>query len=139
MDMRKQHIGVMRGQGKTFHEIGTEVGLSDSRVYHICQEDEVKSLIQDVTLRLINNGVSIAADNMLQEVKNYSSKKSVKERELSLRYSERILESAGVLKNQQGNAVTNILNQTQNIISPVVIEVLEDFQRRCLSPQKTSE
>jgi len=139
MDMKKQHIGVLRGEGKTYREIGNEVGLSGGRVYTICQEEEVKDLIKDVTLRLINNGVVLAAENVIKEVKNYSSKKSVKERELSLRYSERVLESAGVLRNQQGNAVTNILNQTQNIISPIVIEVLEDFQKRCMSPQPSTE
>ena len=138
-------IGVLKGAGLPVSTIASAVGLSKVCTYEHLKRDNVKDLVETVAMHLVNQSVPKAACNIVDAVQRYEadvvdeagnivykSQQSIQERELALKYSEKVLASVGVFKDNSGGTINNIVNQTTNIISPVVQEMLGFLSQRII-------
>lgn len=132
----KTTVAILRAEGKSFQEVGDAVGLSRQRASQIAQEpdvaEQIRQLITRQTQKLINSSLESAVSNVTSEISRYNTEDSANDRALSLKMSERLLETAGILKGQQSETVINIINNNNAVISPVILNLMQEMQRRVL-------
>lgn len=133
-DVLKTQVATLVAEGKSVREGAEELGISKSRFQDIkSQEDTsalIRSIIQSQTARLITTSMERAVTNVIQEIDNYDPEKDVGDRGLSLAYSAKLLERTGAFADKASLSITNIINNNQTLVSPLILNLIQDFQRR---------
>ena len=124
-------------EGRNQREIAKQVGLSQPTISRLANQDEIKDLVETSQLRLYSEGLEMVVDNALniirQAHKLLSDPDVTPERihaaktllDLADKKEDRIGRGAGILPaGKRSEVLINIINQTNSVISPDVIELL---------------
>ena len=126
----KEQIAKALTAGVSQTTIAQSLGVSQSTISRLVGKQDVKALIERESLRLLE-AVPQAVENLkalVNEMPNIPPEQ-VKRKELGLKASIKLLESAGMLNTLSPSPTfVNIVNAGTTIISPVVERLLEQMQ-----------
>jgi transcriptional regulator with XRE-family HTH domain len=113
--------------GHSQQEIAKSLGVNQSTISRIVNKDDVKALIENETLKLLE-AVPQAVENIKDLVKEMPEipKKEIKRRELAYKASAEVLKTAGMLPTPiQSQTLINII-RTGDIFTGPLLEKLKE-------------
>jgi predicted transcriptional regulator len=123
----KNEIARAIAGGHSQQEIAKSLGVNQSTNSRIVNKDDVKALIENETLKLLE-AVPQAVENIKDLVKEMPEipKKEIKRRELAYKASAEVLKTAGMLPTPiQSQTLTNII-RTGDIFTGPLLEKLKE-------------
>jgi hypothetical protein len=133
----EQDLIIVEGSvlGDKGRDIAAKAGCSPATV-SIYQRGRLKDLIEQVRTRVIDEALSVSADNVIHVIKNYkanqaNNKGEEMEKSHGFTASMKNLESAGVLaSNVQSVTIQQIYNDNRNEIPESIKELISAVQKR---------
>ena len=133
----EQDLIIVEGSvlGDKGRDIAAKAGCSPATV-SIYQRGRLKELIEQVRTRVIDEALSVSADNVIHVIKNYkanqaNNKGEEMEKSHGFTASMKNLESAGVLaSNVQSVTIQQIYNDNRNEIPESIKELIGAVQKR---------
>ena len=133
----EQDLIIVEGSvlGDKGRDIAAKAGCSPATV-SIYQRGRLKDLIEQVRTRVIDEALSVSADNVIHVIKNYkanqaNNKGEEMEKSHGFTASMKNLESAGVLaSNVQSVTIQQIYNDNRNEIPESIKELIGAVQKR---------
>ena len=133
----EQDLIIVEGSvlGDKGRDIAAKAGCSPATV-SIYQRGRLKELIEQVRTRVIDEALSVSADNVIHVIKNYkanqaNNKGEEMEKSHGFTASMKNLESAGVLaSNVQSVTIQQIYNDNRNEIPESIKELISAVQKR---------
>lgn len=133
----EQDLIIVEGSvlGDKGRDIAEKAGCSPATV-SIYQRGRLKDLIEQVRTRVIDEALSVSADNVIHVIKNYkanqaNNKGEEMEKSHGFTASMKNLESAGVLaSNVQSVTIQQIYNDNRNEIPESIKELIGAVQKR---------
>jgi len=133
----EQDLIIVEGSvlGDRGRDIAAKAGCSPATV-SIYQRGRLKELIEQVRTRVIDEALSVSADNVIHVIKNYranqaNNKGEEMEKSHGFTASMKNLESAGVLaSNVQSVTIQQIYNDNRNEIPESIKELIGAVQKR---------
>ena len=133
----EQDLIIVEGSvlGDKGRDIAQKAGCSPATV-SIYQRGRLKDLIEQVRTRVIDEALSVSADNVIHVIKNYkanqaNNKGEEMEKSHGFTASMKNLESAGVLaSNVQSVTIQQIYNDNRNEIPESIKELIGAVQKR---------
>ena len=133
----EQDLIIVEGSvlGDKGRDIAQKAGCSPATV-SIYQRGRLKDLIEQVRTRVIDEALSVSADNVIHVIKNYkanqaNNKGEEMEKSHGFTASMKNLESAGVLaSNVQSVTIQQIYNDNRNEIPESIKELISAVQKR---------
>lgn len=116
-------------EGKSQQEIADEFGLDRSTVCRRLQNEKVKKLIEEQSLRLAEECYQETIDNIKQAISDFKTTESPDRIRVGWDATKSVGQAMGVLvsNQQQSVFVQNIYNDHRNqIISPVIATLLQN-------------
>jgi transcriptional regulator with XRE-family HTH domain len=123
----KNEIARAIAGGHSQQEIAKSLGVNQSTISRIVNKDDVKALIENETLKLLE-AVPQAVENIKDLVKEMPEipKKEIKRRELAYKASAEVLKTAGMLPTPiQSQTLINII-RTGDIFTGPLLEKLKE-------------
>lgn len=130
----KQQVIKRLAVGEKAKSIAKDVGLSHSQIYRFESREDIKALIEHEQRRLVE-AVPDAVENVKNLVREMKTipKPDIKRRELSYKASLDTLKAVGIMPSQvQSQFITNIFQQTNLTLSPVVQALLDAHDKTML-------
>lgn len=128
LEPKKEYIAQNLVAGKSQNELAKELNVNQSTVSRFSSKEEVKGIIEKEAMRLLGC-VPDAIDNIMSAVQNYKNidVSDTKNRELSLKASMRVLETAGMLNSTSpSQVVINLQKEAEEkVISPEILKLLQ--------------
>ena len=121
----KKEVAKRLATGESQINIARGYNLNHSSVSRFANRSDVQELIKQETLNLLD-AVPDAVENIKSLVRAMKTirKDDHKNRELSYKASQKVLESAGIMNTATGSqTVVNIINKQENIIPPIIEEL----------------
>ena len=110
-----------RLEGLSMSQIGKELGIDKSTVCRALQDEEVKALL--------DAGTKTMAGFLPQVMENYRDFLIDDDKTIKLKASQDVTKITGILGTHTGNQYfINVMNQTNNVISPEVLTLLINAQ-----------
>lgn len=127
--VRDAKIAKLLAKGKTYREVGQEVGLGKSTIAVISKRDDVKAQIEQEQKRLVSL-VPTAVNNYKRWIEQGQVTNDKDTRDIAFKASTKVLESTGILNGTPSTLVNILYNDNKTIISPVIMDLLKDFSGR---------
>jgi predicted XRE-type DNA-binding protein len=127
----KEQIAKALAGGQSQAIIAQAVGVSQPTISRLANKGDVRAMIERQSLSLLE-GVPQAVENLKAQINEMPNipPEQVKRKELGLKASIKLLESAGLLNTPSPSPTfVNIINARTTIISPVVERLLELMQK----------
>lgn len=133
----EQDLIIVEGSvlGDKGRDIAAKAGCSPATV-SIYQRGRLKELIEKVRTKVIDEALSVSADNVIHVIQNYQTNKATNkgeemEKSHGFTASMKNLESAGVLaSNVQSVTIQQIYNDNRNEIPESIKELISAVQKR---------
>ena len=127
-----------RAAGEPLREIAEHIGSSTTAVHRAANKPDVKEKIDKAQRELLGDTMDKAISNIKSVVASYPKYEESENKPfaaLSLKYSSKVLESAGLLPSASLSLhVQNIYNSNQITITPIVQRLLESHRQTLLTP-----
>ena len=122
----KQEVAKRLATGESQSSIARDYKMNHTSVSRFAQRDDVQKLIREETLKLLDV-IPEAVENIktiVREMKT-TSRSDYKNRELSYKASQKVLESAGIMNTPVASqTVVNIIKHEEHYLSPAVEALL---------------
>jgi hypothetical protein len=127
LEARNTLIAQRRAEGLSFAKIGKEVGLSAGRIQQICEQKDVRELIEDEMLNILHL-LPEARKTYEVNIKAGSHEGALLEdRRLAKDCAKDIMQSAGILPGNAPIQITKITNNNTTNVQAIVGVIAKAF------------
>jgi len=130
-------IATKTAQGKTGLQIAKETGTSAPTVCRRLKREEIQALVNDIQARLIDQAAAKSAQNII-DIVNTENSKLINQK---LKYSDKVLQSIGIMPAHTQSIVFNtLINQSNNLVGSDILQILQALNiKRISDSQESSE
>lgn len=130
LEARNALISQLRAQGLSFAKIGKQVGLSQGRIAQICEQTDVRKLIEDEMMNVLNLLPQARKTYEVNLELGGKASSLLEDRRLAKDCAKDIMQSAGILPGNAPIQVGKIINNNTTNVQAIVGVIAKAFMEK---------